>query len=148
MSFLSTLAGARTEILEQCPTERVKFTSLGSAILVTSGIAALSMWFALYNAMGANPFVALFGAIVLGFVILGIDRWLVSSVPIRGSGRWAIAAPRFLLAMLLGSLISTPIVLRAFESEINAQIVLIKQQRASAFLANQQHSYISRQVTY
>lgn len=147
-NFLSTLAGARAEILERCPTERLKFQSLGLAILITSGMATVSMWFALFSAMGVNPLVALVAALMWGLIIMGIDRWLVSSMPTVGARRWTIALPRLLLALLLGSLISTPLVLRIFESEINAQIVLIKQQRASAFLAVQQSSHVGQQVAF
>lgn len=146
--LLFAICGARTEILEQCPTERVKFESLGCAILITSGMATISMWFALSSAMGVNAFLALPGALLWGMIIMGIDRWLVTSMPIDGKRRLGIAIPRLLLALLLGSLISTPIVLRIFQPEINAQITLIKQQRASAFLAEQQNSQVGAQVAY
>ena len=145
--FLINLAGAQPQILDQCPTERIKFQSLGWAILITSGIATVSMWLALYSAMGINAILALAIAILWGLVIMGIDRWLVTSIPPRGSRRWQVALPRVILAILLGSLISTPIVLRLFQSEIDTQVSLIKQQRASAFLAEQQHSTVSQQVT-
>jgi hypothetical protein len=146
--FLTKLAGAREQVLAQCPSERVKFQGLGSAILITSCIATVSMWFALDNAMGINPILALPVAVLWGLVILGIDRWLVTSIPPTGRRRLTIALPRVILALLLGTLISTPIVLRAFQSEINTEIAVIKQQRASAFLASQQNSKVSQQVTY
>lgn len=146
--LLFAVSGARSEILDQCPTERVKFESLGCAILITSTMATISMWFALASAMGLNPFVALIAAIGWGLIILGIDRWLVTSMPSEGGRRLTIALPRLVLALLLGSLISTPIVLRIFQSEINAQIAVIKQQRASTFLATQQRSQVGAQVAY
>ena len=146
--LLFAISGARPEILEKCPTERVKFESLGCAILITSVMATISMWFALASAMGVNAFVALAGALTWGFIIMGIDRWLVTSMPATGGRRLGIALPRLVLALLLGSLISTPIVLRIFQSEINAQIAVIKQERSSAFLAQQQKSQVGAQVTY
>jgi hypothetical protein len=145
--FLARLAGAREQVLAQCPTERVKFQGLGSAILITSCVATVSMWFALDNAMGINPIAALPAALLWGVVILGIDRWLVTSLPPTGRRRLTIALPRVILALLLGTLISTPIVLRAFQGEINTQISVIKQQRASAFLNSQQHSKVTQRVT-
>lgn len=147
-NFLISLSGARSEILAQCPTERLKFQSLGWAILITSGIATVSMWFALYSALGVNPFVAVLPALMWGLVIMGIDRWLVTSMPVGSSRRWTMALPRVLLALLLGSLISTPLVLRIFQSEINTQISVIRAQRASTFLSEQQHSQVGRQVNY
>jgi hypothetical protein len=145
--FLITLSGARPEILERCPTERIKFQSLGWAILITCGMATVSMWFALTSAMGINPIAAFPVAIMWGLIIMGIDRWLVTSMPIDGKRKLAVAAPRLVLAVLLGTLISTPIVLRIFESEINNQISIIKETNEAAFLSSQQHSSIQARVT-
>ena len=146
--ILLALSGARSDILDDCDTERLKFQSLGWAILITSVMATVSMWFALNSAMGLNPFGSLLAALLWGLIILGIDRWLVTSMPIDGSRRWPIAVPRLILAILLGTLISTPLVLRIFQSEINTQIAVIKQQRASEFLASQQNSVVNQQVTH
>ena len=52
-----------------------------------------------------------------------------------------------MLAILLGSLISTPIVLRIFESEINNQISVIKENNEANFLSSQQHSSVQAPVT-
>jgi len=145
--YLLALSGARSDILDQCDTERLKFQSLGWVILITSVMATVSMWFALNSAMGVNAFVALLAALLWGLIILGIDRWLVTSMPIDGSRRWPIAVPRLILAILLGTLISTPLVLRIFQSEINTQIAVIKEQRANAFLGSQQNSTVNSQVT-
>lgn len=144
--FLITLSGARPEILARCPTERIKFQSLGWAILITCAMATVSMWFALTSAMGINPLGALPVALLWGLIIMGIDRWLVTSMPIDGKRKFFVAAPRLVLALLLGSLISTPIVLRVFESEINNEISIIKNQNEANFLNSQQHSSIQARV--
>jgi hypothetical protein len=144
--FLITISGARPEVLDRCPTERIKFQSLGWALLITSGMATVSMWFALTSAMGFNPVLSFPIAILWGLIILGIDRWLVTSMPIDGKRKFLIAAPRLALAILLGSLISTPIVLRIFESEINNQIAIIKQNNEAQFLDSQQHSAVATRV--
>jgi Domain of unknown function (DUF4407) len=146
--LLIAIAGADDRILRRVPTERVKFQSLGWAILITSGIAAVSMWFALANALGLNPVLALPLALLWGLVIMGIDRWLITSIPPHGSRRWAVAVPRLVLALLLGSIISTPIVLRIFQTEINNEIAQIDTQRANAYIASQQNSQIAAKVNY
>lgn len=146
--WLLSISGARADVLAQCESERVKFESLGWAILITSGLAMVSMWFALYSAMGVNPFAAVIPALAWGLVIMGIDRWLITSMPAEGRRRFSMAVPRLLLALLLGTLISTPLVLRIFQSEVNAQISVIKAQRASQFLQSQQRSQVGEQVTY
>jgi hypothetical protein len=146
-SLLISLSGAQPEILAQCPTERVKFQSLAWSILITSVIAVISMWFALSSALGFNPFLSLLVALIWGLIIMGIDRWLVISIPADNRNRFAIATPRLILALLLGTLISTPIILRVFQSEINTQISVIKEQRANAFLTSVQDSAVSKRVT-
>jgi hypothetical protein len=144
--FLIKVSGARPEVLARCPTERIKFQSLGWAILITCSMATVSMWFALTSAMGFNPVLSFPIAVLWGLIILGIDRWLVTSMPLDGKRKFLIAAPRLALALLLGSLISTPIVLRIFESEINNQISIIKETNEAAFLTSQQHSSIVARV--
>ncbi len=146
--FLRALAGAREEVLDRCPSERVKFESLGWSILITSGVAVVSMWLALSTAMGVNGIIAVFPALAWGFVIMGIDRWLISSMSHDGKRKLLIAAPRLLMAILLGTLISTPFVLRIFEAEINAQIGVIKEQRYDAFVAEQVKSPAGEQASY
>jgi hypothetical protein len=145
--FLIGISGARIEVLRRCPTERIKFQSLGWAILITSGMATVSMWFALTSAMGFNPGLSFPVALLWGFVIMGIDRWLVTSMPLDGKRKFLIAAPRLALAILLGSLISTPIVLRIFQSEINNQISIIKENNEAAFLTSQQRGAVQARVT-
>lgn len=145
--FLIALSGARPEVLARCPSERIKFQSLGWAILITCCMATVSMWFALTSAMGFNAFLSFPIAVLWGLVIMGIDRWLVTSMPIDGKRKFLIAVPRLALAILLGSLISTPIVLRIFESEINNQISVIKENNEAAFLASQQNSQVQKRVT-
>jgi hypothetical protein len=146
--LLQGLAGARQEVLAKCPAEAVKFESLGWSILITSGMGVVSMWFALATAMGVNGLIAMFPALAWGFVIMGIDRWLITSMPHDGKRKLLIAAPRLLMAFLLGTLISTPFVLRIFEAEINAQISVIKENNYNSFIAEQQTSTVGQQVTY
>ena len=141
------LAGAHEEVLTLVPSERARFESLGWAILITSGVAAVSMWFALASAVGINGILALPIALAWGLVIMGIDRWLIVSMPIDGPRKFAMAVPRLALALLLGTLVSTPLVLRIFEPEINAQMAKMQQQSYSTFLQQQQASDVAKQVS-
>lgn len=141
------LSGADEEILGYVPSERTRFESLGWAILITSCMAMISMWFALSSALGINGIVAIPVAVFWGLVIMGIDRWLITSMPADGSRKFAMAVPRLLLAVLLGTLISTPLVLRIFQSEIDAQMAVMQQKNYSSFLSNQSGSQVNQQVT-
>ena len=144
--FVFVLSGANEEVLELVPTERARFESLGWALLITSGMAAVSMWFALSTAMGLNGILAFPAALLWGLVIMGIDRWLITSMPVDSNRKFAMAVPRVALALLLGTLISTPFVLRIFESEINAQIAVIQQKSYDTFLQQQQSGQVTTQV--
>lgn len=132
--FLLSLSGTRSEILGRRPRERVTFEALGLTVLIISGIAAVSVWFALTSDLALNPLVAIAPALACGLIVMGIERWLVTSVPSGGRRRrfkWAI--PRLALALLLGAVISTPILLRIFQPQINHQITLAKQNQQEAF---------------
>jgi len=144
--FVLFLSGAHEEVLTLVPSERARFESMGWAILITSGMATVSMWFALASAVGVNAILALPIALAWGLVIMGIDRWLIISMPVGGKRKFLMAVPRLALALLLGTLISTPLVLRVFESEINAQIAKMQQQSYSTFLQQQQASDVAKQV--
>jgi hypothetical protein len=145
--FVLALSGAHQQTLDLVPTERARFESLGWAILITSGIATISMWFALASAVGINGILALPVALLWGFVIMGIDRWLVTSMPIDDNRRWALAAPRVVLAILLGTLISTPLVLRVFQAEINAQMAKTQASNYNTYLQSQKNSQLTKQIT-
>lgn len=145
--FLLALAGADPKIVAKAPDEWVKFERLACAIIATTGIAMVSMWFALTIAIRVNGILAVPIALLWGLVIMGIDRWLVTEMSIGSAWRkLAFAAPRIVLAVLLGALISTPLVLRIFQSGVNAEITAIEQQRLSEFLTEQQNSALGLQV--
>ena len=147
--FLVTLSGAVPEIVDEVPNERVKFESRGWAILITAGVAVVSMWFTLASAMGVNGILAAPLALLWGLVILGIDRWLVISMPPGSTRRkLVVAVPRLVLALVLGAVISTPLVLRIFQQEINAEIPVIRQQQIEAFINDPQNNHLTQKVTY
>ncbi|MFD0899801.1 DUF4407 domain-containing protein [Actinomadura sediminis] len=143
--FLISLSGARPEILRRCPSERAKYEGIGGAVLTTSVLAALSMWFAMYSALGVHPLLAAPIALAWGAAILSLDRWLVTSIPAEGP-RLKFAIPRIIMAVILGAVVSTPLVLQIFKSEIDAQIVEMKQARSNEFTAEQRTGEVGRQV--
>lgn len=145
-TLLISLSGARADALDRCPTERGKFEGIGGAVLTTSVLATLSMWFALYSAIGANPFVSAVVALAWGLAIMSLDRWLVGTIPAEGGRRWRLALPRVALAILLGAVISTPLVLQIFRTEIDAQIVEIKQRRADEFATEKERGSVGREL--
>lgn len=145
-NLLVMLSGARPDILAQCPSERVKFESLGWALVINSALNAVSMWFALAGPLGVNGFLAVLPALAWGFVILGIERWLITSLPPRGPSRLLMVLPRVLIALLLALILSTPFTLRIFQSEITAQVAFIEQQTTAEYTEAVQQSGLGQAV--
>ena len=122
--FMAWLGGAGRAILTQVPQERARFVQMAGVLLTTASIAMISMTFAMHDGVK----VPLAGAIIIGlfwgFIILNLDRFLVLSM---GSTRdlrrliW-ISVPRLLLAIVISLVISTPLTLRIFASDINVQL--------------------------
>ncbi len=146
--FLIVLSGANREVLQEVRTERTKFVGIGGAVLTTSVLATISMWFALSSALGVNPFLALPLALLWGLAIMGLDRWLVTTIPAEGRRRFRLALPRVAIALLLGFVISTPLVLQIFRSEIDAQITVIHQRETDEFIKSQKTGAGGQDVAY
>jgi len=148
-NFLTWLSGADSEVLTYFPGERAKYTALSGAMVATGLVATASMWFALHMALGVGGLAAVPVAAVWGAIIISVDRTLV--VAMQRKEKWwvavLLATTRLLLALVLGLVVSTPITLRVFESEINNRISLIKETSEANFLASQQKSPVQARVT-
>jgi hypothetical protein len=147
-SLLIWLSGARPDILRQFPAQRGKYLGVGSAILITASIAAVSMTFALHTALRAPLYLAIPAALAWGLAILTLDRWLVVSLQ-RQDHPWRyalLAVPRVLLAVLFGFIISTPFVLQIFRPEIEQQITQIQSHRSDAYFAHLSSDPLTRRI--
>ena len=105
---------------------------MAGVLITTAGIAAMSMVFALHDAVTVPLLPSIVIGLLWGIVILNIDRFLVLSMgSIRD--RWQlvwITLPRLALAVILALVISTPLVLRIFASDINAQLFTMQAERS------------------
>lgn len=134
---LAVLAGARLDLLTVGPGARAKYVALGGVLLSTGALAAVSMAFALHMALGAWWPVALLLGVGWGVVIVNLDRMLL--VGMGHDASWlrnlAMAVPRLALAVLLGTVISTPLTLQIFGKEIDATMVTMQAEAAQKFTA-------------
>lgn len=132
--LLIRLSGADVDVLARTPRERRKFTALGGVVLTTATMAAASAAFALHVGARAPLVVAIPIGLLWGLAIMNLDRWLVAAGQRRD--RWyqnlVVALPRLALALVIGAVISTPLVLWIFDREINAELDAIQQRRLSA----------------
>ncbi|ABM16744.1 DUF4407 domain-containing protein [Mycolicibacterium vanbaalenii] len=132
---LVALAGGRPEVLAVVPGARTKFVAMGAVVLATAALAALSAGFAANMALNATLPVAVTIGVLWGVVILLIDRALVVGMgnqPALGRNL-AMAAPRVVLALILGTVISTPLTLHIFHPEIDTEIKTIQREEADDF---------------
>jgi len=122
--------------------DRVKYAGIGGIVLCTGALAMVSGGFAFFTAFGPKAYAmdqqeaagigfligtVLFG-IAWGLVIFNLDRFIVSSTG-KGDGTdtvtWrevAQAAPRIIIALILGFAISAPLEIRILKSEIDNEL--------------------------
>ncbi len=129
---MAWLGGGDQAILEQVPQERAQFVQMAGVLLTTAGIAVVSMTFALYDGVKAPLAAAVILGLLWGVVILNLDRFLVLSMgATRDRTRLVlITLPRLALAVVLALVISTPLVLRIFASDINQQLFIMQQEES------------------
>jgi len=122
--------------------DRVKYAGIGGIVLCTGALAMVSGGFAFFTAFGPKAYAmdqqeaagigfligtVLFG-IAWGLIIFNLDRFIVSSTG-KGDGTdtvtWrevAQAAPRIIIALILGFAISAPLEIRILKSEIDNEL--------------------------
>ncbi|MGY1771973.1 DUF4407 domain-containing protein [Blastococcus sp. SYSU D00813] len=133
--FFLTVSGANRDVLRQAPKERTKQIAMGAVLASTAAIAVVAATYALQMALDLWLPFALLGGLAWGLVILNLDRWLVVSTP-RLKTKWGIvlmALPRVGLALLIGAVVSTPLTLAVFESEIDTEIQVMAAEEEAAF---------------
>lgn len=124
--FLWICAGANRKVLRQCPTEYAKFAGIGGTILFTALMAMLSGGYALFFVFGSTYKAIAFG-VFWGLLIFNLDRFIVNTM--YSDGKVTISwkefysgLPRIIMAIFLGMVISTPLELKIYESEIDVRI--------------------------
>ncbi len=128
-SFFIFCSGAVDSILKRCPTDYNKYQGIGATILFTGIFSAISAGYALYTVFNNYTAATIF-AILWGMMIFNLDRYIVSGMRKKNSflKELAMAAPRIVLAVFIGIVIATPLELKLFESEINAEIGMMQQE--------------------
>lgn len=116
------LVGVDEELMDAFPAERAKYTAMGGFIVGTAALASISMWFAIYDGLRAPIPVAILVALVWGFFIGNMDRWLVTSLSKPGWTRFAIVFPRLAFAILFAVIIAEPLTLRIFDREVQNKL--------------------------
>jgi hypothetical protein len=121
---MRTLVGVRERILDWVPEERARYTGLGIIVLNTGVLAALAMLTAMGRIVSAPVLAFIPLALLWGWIIISIDRWLITSThgvhPARSMLK--IFAPRLLLTVLLALTIAELLTLRIFQPALDRQV--------------------------
>ena len=126
--FLWWCAGADEKILQYCAySDHIKYLGIGGVVLATGFMAFLSMGFALHTIFD-NWAVTISIAFAWALIVFNLDRFIVSSTG-KGDGESSIswselanAAPRLIMAILLGLTISAPLETKIFSVEIGRSL--------------------------
>ena len=125
--FLIWSAGANHEILarEICLTERYKYESIGTTVVLTSIMAFFSGGYALFTVFNSVPVSIALGA-AWGCTIFNLDRFFILTANKgKTDSRWQFLMASILrlsIAVLLSLVVTKPLELRLFEREINQEI--------------------------
>jgi len=133
-TFLHFAAGVSTEIMAGCPqSERIKYAGIGATVCFTTLMAALSALFAFQLILESIGLSILLSLIWAG-LIFNLDRFLISSFRKKGEPVREIfqALPRLVLAVFIALVISRPLELELFRTEINYRLAEQKMARLSA----------------
>ncbi len=126
----------------------MRFAQMAGVLLTTAGLAVVSMTFALHDAVRAPLLTSVALGLLWGLVILNLDRFLVLSMGrVHSRGRQVLMAlPRLALVLVLALVISTPLVLRVFASDINAQLYVMQLEESRAQQTLIAHSYVQQEA--
>ena len=127
--FFIWCAGSDTELLAHCSQkERNKHIGFGTLVLIPAILAFVSMSFALstIEGIGNQPLLYFAGGFVWSLIIFSFDRFIVSTHVRKMDNKSEFKSPAFFLrltfALILGIVISHPLVMLYFDGSIQDQI--------------------------
>ena len=125
--FLWSCAGVNKDILRLYPSEYAKYAGNGGTILFTALMAMISGGYAMYFVF-SNFIIAGLFAILWALLIFNLDRFIVNSMYTDGKDtiswrKLKSAMPRFIMAIFIGIIISTPLEMKIFNDRIETQLL-------------------------
>lgn len=124
--------GVDESLMDKVRLERASYASFGALVVMTAVVAAFSMWFAVQEMAGSGAARAILPGLIWFLFIYNMDRIIVTSRPGGAWNRWIMFVSRAALAILLGTVIAEPLVLKVFQSQIETQV---KQDRSDHLAA-------------
>ena len=142
-SFLFFSAGLEREIVvkKEFGVEHSKYEAVGATVLFTAVLASISGGYALYTVF-FNEIISILLGFFWGVGIFTIDRLVVIGITRKSNSEGLFAfiksfgpvVPRIVLAIFIGYLVSEPIKLRIFQSQIQVKAEdIFKDKAAKSF---------------
>jgi hypothetical protein len=125
--FLWWLSTADEALIVSCTVDRSRYAVIGYTVLST-WLFATGAWIYFFSTLVYNPWLALPLGLLMGGIILMIDRALIKGI---SKGRKNIVPILFrgLLAIAIGLFMAQPALLYLFDKEIRVQISVDNEQR-------------------
>ncbi|WP_447767910.1 DUF4407 domain-containing protein [Sphingobacterium faecium] len=131
--FFIWCSGADTQTVLKCNSSEVnKYQNIGMVVFFVALLASLSASYFVAFAFdkSSTPSLALpyiFVGLLWGFIILSLDRSIVATISKDDSLKDQLikASPRFVIAIFIGLVISTPLEMKIFQKEINQELRVI-----------------------
>jgi hypothetical protein len=122
--FFLFASGSTFELINKCPRFEVnKYASIGLTVLFTTFLSVLSSYYAFSLIFDSN-FLAIPLSLLWGCIIFNLDRYIVSTMRMNES-KWREflkSTPRLLIAFLIAIVISKPLEIKMFDSEIETYL--------------------------
>ena len=124
--FLIFCSGASIDLLEKCPRfETTKYVGIGLTVFFTALFAVISSFFAFSLIFDQSLLIVLF-SLFWGAIIFNLDRYIVSTMRHSENKLQEIinVIPRLIIALLIAVIISKPLEVQIFKSEIHSYLML------------------------
>ena len=137
--FFIWCSGASVEIVKKCDDKEIsKYSNIGIVVFCVAFLSVFSATYFLsfaFNTEGTDfMWLYLPIGIIWGFIILSLDRAIVSTISKNDSLNVQIlkSIPRIALALMIGIVVATPLEFKIFEKEVNNVIndkveIIVKQ---------------------
>ena len=117
--------------MDECPeSEKIKYAGIGASVYFTTLMAGLSAYFA-FNLIFQQIFTAVLLSALWAGLIFNLDRFLISSFRKKGNPfkEFLQALPRIFMAVFIALVISKPLELKLFQSEIAFKLLEIRREK-------------------
>lgn len=119
--FLWWLSTADRELVTDSATDRSRFSIIGLCVLCTWVFASIA-WTYFFSTITYQWYIILAGGLLMGFIILCIDRALIKGINKYNKNKLLPLAFRAVLALTIGTFMAQPALLFMFRKEIKLQV--------------------------